>query len=263
MKIEAPAHKLSDLVVSEDLQVCIGHLLEDLEFSDALADHGLQVRNKILLHGPPGCGKTSIAHGLAEFLGIKISVVAGSSINESYRGKSEQNVAQIFDFAKSNRVVLLFDEFDSVAATRFWGAEDSASKTDNRVVNEILTGLDRANPLGLIVACTNSLSEIDPAIQRRFHLIAEVAAPGRQVLLQIAENVIQGRFGIEASEILKVASTPSDVVRAAKDRLRYEVIVRAKAAKRKPRELVAELDQKLELITKNKKRNSQVEFAGL
>jgi SpoVK/Ycf46/Vps4 family AAA+-type ATPase len=218
-----PKCSFDDLVLPDEVMAAINEVLEDHEFQ-------LKVRRRILLHGPSGCGKTSIAHALARKLKIKLHEISTAQVTESHLGATERNTENIFKFAQSNRVVVLIDEFDGIGAARI-DTDSSSSRTENRQVNTVLTGLEGREPLGMIVACTNLFDQIDEAIMRRFDLILEIPMPGRVILKKIAQSIIKDRYGITVDEVLAEASTPAMVVRVAQNKLRKAVIARAKSSR--------------------------------
>jgi SpoVK/Ycf46/Vps4 family AAA+-type ATPase len=223
----APKCLLEDLVFPEETGRVITELLEDQEFQDALVEAGLPARCRLLLHGPPGCGKTSVAHGLAAKLGMKLICISMAETIDAHHGASEKNVEQVFRYGAQNRCVILLDEFDSIGTERV-KADSGSDLSNNRTVNTLLTCLETHRPLGLVVACTNFFADLDPAVKRRFDMTLEVPSASRQALRKIAENVIKGRYGIRIEDILAEAATPAEVVRVAQDRLRRVVIEKEK-----------------------------------
>lgn len=218
-----PKHDLKELSYDDVIQTQIHEIIEDFQYQDQLSANGLSPRKKILLHGPPGCGKTSLAHALAKHLEIPLMVVNGHEVVESHMGQSEKNAGRIIEYVALNRCLMLVDEFDSLATQRDSGADGSADKANNRIVNTILTGLD--NPIsGVIIGCTNLFEALDPAVVRRFDVIIEIPKASASVLKEIAQNIIKDRFGITAESILREAFTPSDVVRVATQKLRRAII---------------------------------------
>lgn len=227
-----PRCSLESLFFNDKVLEQINQILDDHKYQDALLENGLPVRKKILLYGPPGCGKTSLAHGLAQALKMRLYEVSAAQMIDSHLGESAKNVENALKFAQANKVVMLLDEFDSIAGKR--GAGIAASdKTYNGVVNALLTNMEGKPPLGLLVACTNLPDLIDPAFLRRFDFIIEIASPPEDVLKKIALSIIDGRFGISSADVLAEASTPAEVVRVAMDKLRRAVIKDEKRGRKK------------------------------
>lgn len=225
LSANTPICTLRDLTLTEEVEVEIKALIEEHEFQDAFQEHGVPVRRKILLHGPSGCGKTSLAHAIADEFKIKIALASGSAIMESAgMGQPENNIVKAMQFSGSNRIVLLMDEFDSIAAGRIADADNGAEKASNRFVNTLLTELERTRPLGLFIACTNFHQSIDTALLRRFDLILEIPTVNEDGLKEIARRILKGRFGIRPEDVTRLASTPATVTQKCWDLLRTKIV---------------------------------------
>ncbi len=128
---------------------------------DSIRDMGaLDV--SLLLTGPPGTGKTALAHHLARVLDRPLLVRRASDLLSKWVGETEQNIAGAFEEARRQEGVLLFDEADSLLFDR----TRARASWEVGQVNEMLTWLDR-HPLP-VVAATNHPGQLDPATLRRF-----------------------------------------------------------------------------------------------
>ena len=116
----------------------------------------------LLLTGPPGTGKTALAHHLARVLDRPLLVKRASDLLSKWVGETEQNIAEAFHEARRQEGVLLFDEADSLLFDR----TRARASWEVGQVNEMLTWLDR-HPLP-VVAATNHPGQLDPATLRRF-----------------------------------------------------------------------------------------------
>lgn len=133
---------------------------------DRAARYGVQCGGALLLHGPPGCGKTLIAQATAHEMGAPLYVVKASDIMHPFMGMDERNLAAVFDTARDvGRCVIFFDELDGMVPARHEGMIEARRS----LVNAFLAELDGAtrNPDCLIVGATNAIDLIDPAVQRR------------------------------------------------------------------------------------------------
>lgn len=116
----------------------------------------------LLLHGPPGTGKSAFGRYLAQRLGLDVLEKRGSDLFGKYVGQTEQAIAGAFAQARDSNALLILDEVDSLLGSRA-GAQHSWEVSQ---VNEMLQWLE-AHPLPL-VATTNRLDTLDPAALRRF-----------------------------------------------------------------------------------------------
>lgn len=119
--------------------------------------------SRLLFHGPPGGGKTELASYLAGALGREAVIRRPSDLLSPYVGVSEQQVAAMFREAAGEETVLILDEADALLADRA-GAVRSWEITR---AAEFLQGLQDFE--GILIACTNRLDGVDPALRRRFH----------------------------------------------------------------------------------------------
>jgi SpoVK/Ycf46/Vps4 family AAA+-type ATPase len=162
-------------------------LLEDIALEwhhqTLIEQSGLRTRRRLLLHGPPGCGKTLTARAMGRLLGIPVFTARMSAIVGSYLGQTGANLRQLFEFAQSTLCVLLLDEFDALARHR--GRHDEVGEID-RVVISLLQEFDHTQPRGMIIAATNLGDEIDIAVSRRFDATLAFPLPSRAELKQFA-----------------------------------------------------------------------------
>ncbi len=116
----------------------------------------------MLFWGPPGTGKTALAHYLADDAGVELIQKRASELLSKWVGDTEHNIADAFREAERANAVLLIDEADSMlieraTAHRSW----EVSQT-----NELLTQMETFS--GVLICCTNMLDRLDAAALRRF-----------------------------------------------------------------------------------------------
>ena len=141
---------------------------------DKLLRGGLTPRSTVLLIGPPGVGKTLLATSIAQRLGFPLVQVDLASAMSSFLGRTGQNVKEVLDFARANKVVLLLDEFDAIAKRR----DDQSDLGElKRIVSVLLKELEDWQGPSVVVAATNHEELIDPAIFRRFDLVVRMPLP--------------------------------------------------------------------------------------
>nr|XP_008526835.1 PREDICTED: nuclear valosin-containing protein-like isoform X1 [Equus przewalskii] len=122
----------------------------------------------VLLHGPPGCGKTLLAHAIAGELDLPILKVAATEVVSGVSGESEQKLRELFEQAVSNAPCILFiDEIDAITPKR----EVASKDMERRIVAQLLTCMDDLNNAAatarvLVIGATNRPDSLDPALRR-------------------------------------------------------------------------------------------------
>jgi ATPase family associated with various cellular activities (AAA) len=169
-----PKRSLSSLILADSTRRAVEELIEEHHRSDLLRSHGMQPRHRILLAGPPGNGKTSLAEALADALAIPFFTVRYDLLIGSYLGETTQRLRRLFDYVRTTPCVLLFDEFDVVGKERGDPHETGEIK---RVVSTLLLQIDALPSYVVVVAATNHGELLDRAAWRRFELRLQLPAP--------------------------------------------------------------------------------------
>jgi AAA+ superfamily predicted ATPase len=169
-----PHRKLEDLILPELAFVAVRDLLEEHFRKDLLRAHNLEPRHRILLIGPPGNGKTSLAEAIAEGLMLPLIVVRYEGVIGSYLGETAVRLRRLFDYARTRACVLFFDEFDTLGKERGDVHETGEIK---RVVSSLLLQIDDLPSHVIVVTATNHPELLDRAVWRRFQLRLELPAP--------------------------------------------------------------------------------------
>jgi ribosome biogenesis ATPase len=149
----------------------------------------------ILLHGPPGCGKTMISRAFAAALGVPFVEILGPSIVSGMSGESEKGVRERFEEAKKHAPCLIFiDEIDAIAPKR----DTSQSQMEKRIVAQLLVSIDelerdKEKPV-IVLAATNRPDALDPALRRggRFDTEINIGVPNEQVRAAIMRAQTRG-----------------------------------------------------------------------
>ena len=122
---------------------------------------------RILFYGLSGTGKTELARYISEKTGKKLLIKRVSDIMDKFVGETEQNISAAFEEAEETDSILLFDEADSFFANR----ENATHSWERTMVNEFLTQMEEFS--GILICTTNLRKIMDPAMQRRFHILTE------------------------------------------------------------------------------------------
>ncbi len=169
-----PDRPLSDLFLEKHTLAACRELIEEQQRSDVLRAHGLEPRHRLLLVGPPGNGKTSLAHSLAYEMALPLFTVRYDAVVTSYLGETAQRLRRLFDFVRTEPCVLFFDEFDAIGKERGDLHETGEIK---RVVTTLLLQLDDLPSYCVLVGATNHPELLDRATWRRFEIKLELGKP--------------------------------------------------------------------------------------
>jgi SpoVK/Ycf46/Vps4 family AAA+-type ATPase len=169
-----PRRGLDDLVLEPSTERLFRELVMEQERLELLRSYGLEPRHRILLVGPPGNGKTSLAEALARELMLPLLVVRYEAVIASYLGETSGRLRRLFDHARTRRCVLFFDEFDTLGKER--GDEHETGEI-KRVVSTLLLQVDQLPTHVVVVTATNHPELLDRAVWRRFQVRVELPAP--------------------------------------------------------------------------------------
>ena len=141
---------------------------------------GIDPPKGVLLHGPPGTGKTMIAKAVATEVNAHFKSINGPEIISKYYGESEKQLREIFDEAAENAPAIIFiDEIDSICPKR----EEVSGEVERRVVAQMLTLMDgmEGRDNVVVIGATNRRDALDPALRRpgRFDREIEIGVPDR------------------------------------------------------------------------------------
>lgn len=183
-----PRRELKDLILPEDCKKAVEQLVEEQRRAGLLQAHGLNPRNRVLLVGPPGNGKTSLAEAIAEQLSVSMFIVRYETMIGSFLGETAARLKRVFDYARTTPCVLFFDEFDAVGKERGDTHETGEIK---RVVTSLLMQIDDLPSYTVVIAATNHPELLDRAVWRRFQLRLDLPAPTQEELVLYFSNFIE------------------------------------------------------------------------
>jgi ribosome biogenesis ATPase len=192
---------------------------------------GVQPIKGILLHGPPGCGKTKLAHAIASETGVPFYKISATEVVSGVSGESEENIRALFAKAsKTSPSIIFIDEIDAISAKR----ETLQREMERRIVTQLLTCMDESHQTMrsgdqasdaetcrkknsghvLVIGATNRPDSLDPALRRpgRFDREIFLGVPDENARAEIL-SVLASGLRLEGSfDFKKVAKcTPGFV----------------------------------------------------
>lgn len=198
-----PQKRLDNLIMPQTVKDIYQGMVDEQLRAEVLQSYGLEPRNKILLIGPPGNGKTSMAEAIAEALMVPLLTVRYESIIGAYLGETASKLSKLFELAKTRKCVLFFDEFETLGKERGDAHETGEIK---RVVSSLLMQIDTLPSYVVAIAATNHESLLDRAAWRRFQIKIEIPRPTRNNLELFFQHFQEERdfdFGILPSTLAK------------------------------------------------------------
>lgn len=164
-----------------------------LRHAEVFRQRGISVPRGMLLYGPPGTGKTQIARTLANETGLRFIAASTADIKQGFLGQSGQKVRELFERARESAPALLFiDEIDVIAATR--GVQSDAIQTE--IIGQLLQEMDGivAQPQPVFVlAATNRVDQLDPALLSRLPKRIEVGLPDHDAIRRLLVVLLTGK----------------------------------------------------------------------
>ena len=136
-----------------------------LRYPEIFERLGIDPPKGVLLHGPPGCGKTLLARAVANETEATFLSVSGPEVIHKFYGESEAKLRQLFEQAKKEAPSIVFlDELDSIAPKR----EQVVGEVEKRVVAQLLALMDGLEGRGqiIVIGATNLPNLLDPALRR-------------------------------------------------------------------------------------------------
>ncbi|KAI9049912.1 hypothetical protein LZ554_006059 [Drepanopeziza brunnea f. sp. 'monogermtubi'] len=181
-------------------------------FAEGYIKSGIQPTRGVLLHGPPGCGKTMIANAFAAEIEVSFIPISAPSLVAGMSGESEKKIRDLFDEAKRMAPCLVFiDEIDVIMGKR----ESAQREMEKRIVAQMLTCMDDmalektgGKPV-IILAATNRPDSLDPALRRagRFNKEINLGVPNeeaREKILRALTKKLTVSDGFNYSQLAKL-----------------------------------------------------------
>ena len=227
LEIRTPQRYMEDFVISPELHNQIGVILDEYRAIQVLQANNLRARQKILLAGPPGCGKTLCAEVIASELGLPLIYTRFDAVISSYLGETAANLRKVFEYAQRGTWVVFFDEFDAIGKSRD-DVEDHGEL--KRVVNTFLQLLDNFVSDSIFIAATNHERLLDRALWRRFDDILFFDKPTIEQIHQVVDlklgSIRHRELNIEKFIKSMVGWSHADIERVCLEAMKISVLLR-------------------------------------
>ena len=225
MSAAYPTTRLSHLILDTTITGQLRRIVEEHRQRWKLLEHGLHPRNRILLIGPPGSGKTMTASALAGELGLPLFTILLHGVITKFMGESAAKLRLVFNAISETRGVYLVDEIDALAAQRGGGNDVGEAR---RMLNSFLQFLDEDHGESLVIATTNHPELLDKALFRRFHLLLEYRLPDVDMIIETVRTRL-ANFHLNSLDWQAIGKTgeglsTAEVMRAAEDAAREAVL---------------------------------------
>ncbi len=182
-------YRMKDLICSDEVRTNLEYFLNEQRSIDILNEFDLPVSNKLLLHGPSGCGKTLTSYIISGELQKAMYVINLGAIVSSKLGETSKNLSSLFKKAASEDSIIFLDEFDSIGKIRDYDQDHGEMK---RVVNTLLQLFDFLPKKTIVIAATNQIQMIDPALKRRFDLSLKLDSPDMNRIKALVKHILSG-----------------------------------------------------------------------
>jgi SpoVK/Ycf46/Vps4 family AAA+-type ATPase len=221
---------LSDMVLSSDVRNSLNRIVKEQQHFDLLRKYNLAPKRKLLLIGPPGCGKTMTSQALAGEMGLPVFIIRLDGLISKYMGESIAKLRMIFDAMQEHRGVYLFDEFDSIGSQRNFGQDVGEIK---RVLNSFLINIEKDQSNSPIIAATNMPESLDKALFRRFDDIIEYPLPDIEEIKALLQKNLEGFELTSKASIDNLAQEAkglsySEIVRSCEESIKEMIIYNKK-----------------------------------
>jgi SpoVK/Ycf46/Vps4 family AAA+-type ATPase len=226
LHLSSEYYNFDDLIITDEIKERLEYLISENQNSKRLLSFGLKPKQKILLCGLPGTGKTLSAKIISSVIGYPFVYILFDSIISSFLGQTASNLRKVFDFIENGKYVVLFDEFDMVGKKRDDPQEHGEIK---RVVNNFMQMLDNYNGDSIIIAATNHQHLLDTAVWRRFDEVLLFDLPNTQQRKKLFEKylgVLKTTTDLDLLTLVKKTAkySAADIATICEDALRRNVL---------------------------------------
>lgn len=188
-----PQRQISELVLPREVLKVCQNVIEEQHRANLLRSYNVEPRNRILLVGPPGNGKTSLAEAIALSLYVPFYVVNYEAIIGTYLGETANRLKQLFTDIRTQHCVIFFDEFETLGKERGDIHETGEIK---RVVSSFLLQIDSLPSHVIVIGATNHSELLDRAVWRRFQVHITLPKPEEENIFQWFE-MFEKKYSID------------------------------------------------------------------
>lgn len=188
LTVTYPKTRFSEMVLTDRTRSPLERVVREYRNQDKFRAHGLASRRKLLLVGPPGCGKTMTASALAGELKLPLFSIQLHGLLTKYMGETAVKLHTIFEAMTQTHGIYLFDEFDAIGSDR--GAKNDVGEM-RRILNSFLQFLEQDESDSLIIAATNYIAMLDEALFRRFDDVVQYVHPSNSQIDSLIRNRLQ------------------------------------------------------------------------
>jgi SpoVK/Ycf46/Vps4 family AAA+-type ATPase len=223
--VDYPTARLGDMVLDESLELELERIVAEYRQRERLRASGLSPRRRLLLVGPPGCGKTMTARALAGECHLPLMSVQLHSLITKFMGETAAKLHLVFEAMQQTPGVYLFDEFDALGTGR-----DTTNDVGEirRVLGSLLQFLEHHDCDGFVIAATNLKNQLDSALFRRFDAVLSYELPTESSVRPLVAQRLS-LFDTNSIDWAQVANeaaglSHAEIVRAAEEAARDAVM---------------------------------------
>ena len=230
VEVSNPQLSAKNIILDKYIEVEIDNFIKYYQNRDKIILSGLDLNNSLLLYGPPGCGKTTIAQYVSNITGLPLVTARLDALVSSLLGSTAKNIRKLFEYASKTDCILFLDEFDVIAKLRDDKNELGELK---RVVNSLIQNIDNFSSNSILIAATNHHELLDPAIWRRFSRILEINKPNENEIEELLaiflddnnyEKIIKNQKQLQQLKKLFLGFSHSDIKTIIQNCLKQSII---------------------------------------
>ncbi len=230
VEVSNPQLSAKNIILDKYIEVEIDNFIKYYQNRDKIILSGLDLNNSLLLYGPPGCGKTTIAQYISNITGLPLVTARLDALVSSLLGSTAKNIRKLFEYASKTDCILFLDEFDVIAKLRDDKNELGELK---RVVNSLIQNIDNFSSNSILIAATNHHELLDPAIWRRFSRILEINKPNENEIEELLaiflddnnyEKIIKNQKQLQQLKKLFLGFSHSDIKTIIQNCLKQSII---------------------------------------